>query len=280
MEHALLDGTSTNPLKSFLIEGVKEEQDFIARQKDGQNGVTAGPMEWLPVITDSVIDGRVSAIQRDFEARTPLYTFEGFTLSSVSEALFRNAKIAPKAGVQLAIQLASQRFFGYHPSSVETVSLTHYHHGRSAVTQTLWPAVVDFCSFYTDHNATEDQHRELFIAAAATLTNRLARAFQSGAFFRYMLALQGLLEDGDEVPSLFSDDVYKRSQRPILTTDCLDTDVFESGIVLEPPGSIWIHYQVLKESVVFSIWGHDADLTEFRRQLDIAIMDIKTLLRE
>ncbi|TAQ83605.1 hypothetical protein B7494_g8071 [Chlorociboria aeruginascens] len=276
-EHALLDGTSTNPLKAFIVQAFQEEQQYITSRRTDE---TTQPVEieQLDFVTDIVIDSQINMIRNDFQARVEKYTFSGFQISTLSEKILRQAKVAPKAGVQLAIQLASFRFFGYFPSSVETVSLTHYRHGRSAVTQTLWPTVANFCQSYDDIATSQQEKKTLFLTAAATLTTKLSRAASGGAFFRYMLALQSLQEEGDSVPALFEDQVYKRSQRPVLTTDCLESDLYECGIVLEPPGSVWIHFQARDDSVIFAIWGHDANTKEFQKELEIAIDDVRRLL--
>lgn len=249
-EHALLDGTSTAPLKEFIVQAISEgryEDRLIRAEKELNSNIG---LEEIVFSTNPSIDQRIQHVRQAFEARQSKYCYAGFDLTNVNSLFFRANKCAPKSGVQLVIQLACYRFFGYNPAASETVSMAHFRNGRVALSQTVWPQVVDFCKAADDRSISLIHRKTLFHDAASSLARSLNRAVKGHSTNRYMMALEWMLHAEEPRPALFDDPVYKQSVTEMVTTDCLENDLLECGLVLRDPGSVWIHFQALDDRYV------------------------------
>ncbi|MCJ1283208.1 polyketide synthase [Xylographa opegraphella] len=276
-EHSLLDGTSTAPLKEFIEQAISESAPGNQLNADEENFVSHVQLEELLFETTPLIDERTQRLRQMFEARRSKYYYAGFDLTEVNGLFFRANKCSPKSGVQLVIQLACYRFFGYNPAASETVSMAHFRNGRVALSQTVWPQVVSFCKAADDPSLSVSDRRTLFSEAALSLAKSLNRAVKGYSTSRYMMALEWMLDATEPRPALFDDPVYKQATTEMVTTDCLENDLLECGLVLRNAGSIWIHYQTLDQRVHFSIWGNEVDASEFQRQVEVAAKDISLL---
>ena len=275
-EHTMLDGTATLPLKKFIGQTLLKHQTTQQSRKahEEQSHVQ---LEELKFTTDSHLFTRAREVQATYDERKLKYSFAGFNLAPIGNDFFRAHKCSPKSGVQLVLQLACRRFFGYNPATNETVSIAHFHKGRVAVSPVVCPQVVLFCAAAAD-GADTGVRQSLFYEAAATLTKWAAQAGKGNSFARHLMALEWMVEDGEERPALFDDPVYRRSMGRTITTDCLENDLLECGGVLPDPESMFIHFQTLSDKTLFSIYGNELDVGKFQSYVEVAAEDVRNLL--
>ena len=279
-EHSILDGTSLFPLKRYIAQAIEGEQPESLLDGHGHREPQNFDiqLEELTLSTTPELDSRIIQVRDDFQKRIKNYSFAAFTITNIASPFFRTHKCAPRSSVQLIIQLACHRFFGYNPSASETVAMSTFQKGRVDLSQTVWPPVIDFCKASCDPDATLSARRALFFDAAASLSKSLARCSKGYGFARYMCALQWVLEEGEEMPKLFEDEVYKRSRSERISTDSLETDIVECGMIQRDPESFWIHFQPTEEGVLFSVWGNEVSAEEFQAQVERAALDVRETL--
>ncbi|KAF4632400.1 hypothetical protein G7Y89_g5719 [Cudoniella acicularis] len=207
-EHSLLDGTSLETLKDFIAKALLEPGSRIVMNGTVHiNNSSAIPKE-LTFATTPHIESCILQAKQAFLARKIGYTFTGFQIQNIGSDLFRRYKCPPKSGIQLAIQLACSRIYGFHPPSVETVSWAHFQKGRVTHRQTVWPEVVEFCKVINTRIASAETLRRLLFDASTALTNALARATKGDSITHYLQGLQWMLQEGDAQPELFQDPLF------------------------------------------------------------------------
>ena len=262
-EHALIDGLTVAPLNDFVTEAI------LAHESEAHidwNQESTAYVEQVLFELSVEVKSRISQVHTAFQARAEKCTFAGFDITSLSPSFLRDRKIPPRSGIQIAIQLALRRYFGFSPSSFETVSMAHFCKGRVESHHVLRPEVARFCdasvacrsqeparSQCDDSRALQvdrEQRLHLLQSALKTHAKSLHRASAGYGINRHCLALEWMLRDEEleSKPALFTDPVYERLKPLKAMTDSMAIKVLESGLVFPFPESFWTHFD-LKEDM-------------------------------
>lgn len=69
------------------------------------------------------------------------------------------------------------------------------------------------------------------------------------------------------MPGFFTSEIYDVSRPRMLTIDCLETELWETGSLAGRAGGIWIHFEVQKDRVRFSAWGPQGQMDGFEQMV-------------
>lgn len=134
----------------------------------------------------------------------------------------KKAGFSPDAYVQMAIQLATYRLFKKQVATYESTQVRQYLHGRTEVTRSISPASKAFVesmglSSIGGYDEIDDDIRneklELFRKATSRHVAYIRKAIKGQGCDRHLFGLSMLVEDGEEVPALFSHPLYERSKQ-------------------------------------------------------------------
>ncbi|EDO04615.1 hypothetical protein SS1G_07098 [Sclerotinia sclerotiorum 1980 UF-70] len=270
-EHSILDGITIEVLHEFINEA-------IISHKPSPNTTPRNPNtpEILPLILNPNLETRTQHILQNLSRQTSKYTFTHFETHKLQQKFLSEKGLPTQSSIQLAIQLAIQRFFNYIPNAIETVSLAQFRQGRVEVHHIITPLMAQFLA--TNKQTLNIHSRELLYEAAKEHAKSLTRASKGRGFSRHLLALEWMIKEGEETPAFFQDAVYARMKPERAVTSCFNTGWLEGGFVYPFPGSILVYFEVKRESVSFSIFGNDADVERFRELLEVAGGQIRSLL--
>ena len=274
-EHTMIDGYVIRRLNDFVTEAIHSHRPSKLVKETTNPEIT----DMHVFHTTPLINEHIERVRVQLNNEISGIDLEAFTISGIGTDFFRSIKCAPISGVQVAIQLACRRYFGYNVASFETVSLSHFLKGRVDINHVLWPPVARFCEAASEPHTSPKKLKELFLDAARTHANNLMRASRGQGFDRYFLSLEWSVQEGEEVPILFSNPLYEKKSRPQkLMTDCLFSGCAEVGSVLPDPESLWIHFEPASGSVRFSIWGRRGQIERFRTYLEESVERVREIL--
>ena len=245
-EHAMLDGVVIRRLNDTIMNAILEHpQDEVEA-----NGLSESPnIEGQTFQTTPILEENIQRVRAQLQQDVSHYELAAFDMTNIGNNTFRSHKCHAKSGLQMAIQLAVRRHFGYNPVSFEPVSLSHFLKGRVELNHVLLPDVAKFCAAaftagVKDGATTKSPElRRLFFEAVKAHANSVMRATRGYGIDRHLLCLQWSIQDGEEVPELFSSPLYKKSQPGLVTTDCLALGALECGAFRPDPESVWIHFE-------------------------------------
>ncbi|KAF7879371.1 hypothetical protein EAF04_000567 [Stromatinia cepivora] len=274
-EHSVLDGITIEVLHEFINEAIIEHKSST---NTNESIVSANPdtLEILHLVPDPILEDRTQHIRQSLERKTSKYSFTHLEMQSLNHEFLSQKGLPTQSGIQLAIQLANHRFFGHNLSAIETVSLAQFRQGRVEVHHIITPLMAQFLA--TNKHSINIYSRDLLYEAAKEHAKSLTRASKGRGFSRHLMAMEWMIEEGEEMPSFFLDPVYRRMKPERAVTSCFNTGWLEGGFVYPFPGSILVYFEVKKESISFSIFGNDADAESFRGLLEIAGDQIRNLL--
>ena len=125
--------------------------------------------------------------------------------------------------------------------------MARYRKGRVEVNHIIQPAMKDFLAAACDSSLSTGALKPLLYEAAKSHARSLTRASNGRGFSRHLLAMEWMLQEGEEVPSLFKDPVYLRMKPGKVMTSCFTTGWQEGGFVYPVPESILVYYEVEEE---------------------------------
>ena len=243
-EHAAVDGFSVQPLHDFINSAILEyERPVRSEMKDLELGSISTPAR-LPLTTTMTIDNNISQLSHNFQTPTLQYSFASVEIESFGNDFFSKHKCPVQSGIQLAIQLASRRFFGSSLPAHETVSMATFRKGRVEVHHIIQPLVAEFLTAASEQVTDSSKLRAMAFQAAKAHTKSLSRASKGHGFSRHLLAMEWAIQEGDTTPTLFKSPIYARMKPGKVITSAFKSGWVEGGFVYPVPGGLFIYFEV------------------------------------
>jgi hypothetical protein len=247
-EHSMIDGVVIRRLHDFVTAAIRDK-----RPDATMNGYGPGSpiIEEYVFRTTSVLEKQIEKVRIQVRDAASNYELAAFGVDNATDEFFRAHKCHPRSAIQMAVQLAVRRHFGYSPAAFEPVSLSHFLKGRVELVQVLVPDVAEFCGAAANETnlnpATHTELRKHFLQAVKAHTNSVMRASRGNGIDRHMMCLQWSLQDGEEVPALFSSPLFKKTRPRLVGTNTLPLGALECGAFRADPDSFWIHFESEKD---------------------------------
>ena len=246
MEHSALDGISVEPLHEYINRAIHTYDPQVPAGVETEN-FFLDHVEHLPLLTNNAIEEELQRFRKGFKATTTKFTFASLEIFSLGADMLRSHKCPIQSGIQLAIQLACRRFFGYNPPALETVSMAHFRKGRVEVHHIISATVARFLSSATDSTVPPDKLRERFFDATKAHAKSLSRAGKGRTFSRHMLAMEWMVREGETTPDLFVDSSYAKMRPGKVLTSNFTTGWLEGGFAYPVPESILVYFEIKDE---------------------------------
>ena len=245
-EHSALDGVSVEPLHDYINKAIRGFNPQATQRGEANNDADSGAEE-LPLSRNKAIDKAIYRFQQEFDLNNSKFTFASVEVSTLGVDFLRSHKCPSQSGVQLAIQLACQRFFGYNPPALETVSMAHFRKGRVEVHHIIGSALARFLEAIKEVESSPKNLRVAFLDAARAHAKSLSRVSKGKGFSRHLLALEWMLREGEEKPKLFEDPVFVRLKPGKVLTSNFTTGWLEGGFFYPVPESILVYFEIRDE---------------------------------
>ncbi|TKR81544.1 hypothetical protein L596_015397 [Steinernema carpocapsae] len=152
-------------------------------------------------------------------------TVEYFNMNRDS---IKKCKVSPDSIMQLAIQLAFYRQFKEFVPTYESCSTAAYKKGRTEVVRSATCATRDTVLAIEAGNLANIN--ELIAKCSKDHTALVTEAAMGQGFDRHLLGLKIMAErQGQQLPELFEDKIYKRMGHFVLSTSTLGTETLQFG---------------------------------------------------
>ena len=262
-EYSAINDFSIVPLHQHINRAIFEYDPQPPAANNIKDSGSIWSIEELPLSTKETVKREIVNSHRVFKAATSKHNFAFLDEPSLGSDFLGFHKCPVQSAVQLAVQLACRRFYGYSPPAMETVSMAHFRRGCIEINQIIQPAVAAFLTRANDAaTATSPQDlRPLFYDAARAHAKSLSRASKGRGFNRHLLALEWMLREGEGVPTLFRDPAYAKMKPGKVMTSNADDEGLEGGIAYPIPESIFVCFDVKGrrwvETITLMIIGWD-----------------------
>lgn len=225
-EHSVMDGTPTARMCDEVL-------DWLADPTFDLGTPSAIPLP-EPEPLDFVIDDTTrTAIDKASKAAYELADSQSLSyhLTSYGKAAIKEFRVSPDSWAQMIIQLAYARLLRARGlkregGTYEAATTRRYWKGRTETIRVVTSQSDAFVSAMDDPHVSCEDRKQLFDAAAKAHI-ALAKAAGTGeGVDRHMLGLKLCLKEGEPVPELYNDPLYKRSGNWVLSTSAIFSDHF------------------------------------------------------
>ncbi|UKZ74669.1 Type I Iterative PKS [Trichoderma virens FT-333] len=215
-EHTMVDGTTFGGLiKALSSPSKKSFQTSSGSSVD--NTTVDGDFLHIPFILPLTLSSRISPLLAQHQRAHDGYTLANLTHTYYAAAYLRQQKLPPKTVIQLVIQVAVRRLFGYNPSgAVDVISQRPFRGGRTDMIYVMTPPIQAFCAAADDPSVSGVEKRRLFLEAVKSHARLVALSTRGRGFRWHLMALREMMEPGEELPAFYNDTVFARtSERPV-----------------------------------------------------------------
>jgi len=222
-EHSMMDGTPTHRLNNDIMDWIfNEKLDFDNPESRSEIPdphpikFTLGGENYADIALATTHHVGLMSQQ---ELRVEAYQGYG-------KDLMKKFKSSPDAYVQLLIQLAYKKFYGKNRPTYESAATRKFKEGRTETCRTVSDESVAFCDAMADPSATHEQRLEKFREAMKCHVEYIGAASEGKGVDRHLFGLKKLLEEGEEVPEIFTDPAYTYSQSWFISSSQLSSEFY------------------------------------------------------
>ncbi|MFD9894792.1 choline/carnitine O-acyltransferase [Amycolatopsis sp. NPDC059027] len=275
VEHCELDGTTILGFTDALLAGER-----VARP--GADGVPA--FERIEFVLDEALRADARAAAASFQAyadatATKILSFEDFGASRAKQL-----GMSPDGFAQMAYQLAHKRAKGLTGATYESIATRQFQNGRTEAMRVVTPEVLRFVAVMEDENASREERRAAFRAAAAKHVARAKECQAGDAPEQHLWELQLIQKrrGGDIGLPLYSSPGWVKMRDDYLSTSSAPSvNIQYFGFGSTSPQCIGVAYVLLPDrlNIYLCTPRHVAhEMTLFAEELTTAVRELEELL--
>ncbi|MEV6646716.1 choline/carnitine O-acyltransferase [Amycolatopsis sp. NPDC051371] len=276
VEHCELDGTTILGFTDALLSGSRAP-------REGAEGVPG----------HEVVEFTLTDALRE-DARAAGAAFRAYADATATQTVSfdfganraKELKMSPDAFAQMAYQLAHRRAKGLTGATYESIATRQFRNGRTEAMRVVTPEVVRFADVLTDANASADEKREAFRAAAAKHVSRAKECQAGDAPEQHLWELQliGKRRGDTSVAALYTSPGWLKMRDDYLSTSSAPSvNIQYFGFGSTSPQCIGIAYVLLPDrwNIYLSTPKHvSAEMHRFADELAVAVRELQELLAE
>ena len=246
----MIDGATFDQLNATIAAATVEHQESTSFDESAAISLPSDSFTEYPFTSTPELDACIAQARSDHLSIVGGRQFHVYEHTQWSITFLRHRKLLPKTVFQLMIQVAARLHYGYSPPSWDIITLRQFRKGRNDILQVQTPAVEAFCAAATSPDLDTiplAERRRLFAEAAKSHAREVAVTRRGRGWYRHLVALQDMLEPGEEEPALYSDPLYLKIRPRKVFTTFVEANVPEGGATWKTRDSIWLSCQVSEE---------------------------------
>ncbi|KAH6652982.1 putative polyketide synthase [Truncatella angustata] len=276
LEHGAIDGITANRLSERVHKHIQEHSPGLP------NGQISHPAQDIKLQkqefqSTSKIDEHIEKLRERYTSTAQRIGYKRHTLTTFGiDKLMSNA-VPVKSVVDATVQLAIRLHYGHNTQCWESVSMAHYHKGRTDMMQIANREVNDFCAMALDETVPLSELRAKLLELGHSMSTNMQRCQSNGTYLRLFELLKVLWPKDAPKAEMFSKNLYWRKPYVISNHGPVNSPVCDSVWGIQEPQSVWIMTTSGSESIEFSIAG--GPIEAFAKRLDEASLIINKIIQ-
>lgn len=275
-EHSLLDGTPTLRLNEFVLAAL--EQGKIPLEVSSSASTPLQPVE-IKFVTDETIENGIRKAVNEFAKVMGQHELVACHYDKYGKNVIKKHKCSPDAWAQLVKQLAYGKMHGGKPAvTYESAQTRKFALGRTEVIRSASKESKAFVNAMLG-DASDATRASLFRAAVGRHIQYSAWAADGQGVDRHLFGLKKLIREGEEVPSLFTDEAFAKSSHWTLSTSQLSSNYLDGwGYGEVVPDGYGLSYSIADDYLRWIITSTNGDVNEFKQHLEWACDEIRRMM--
>ncbi|KAI0029170.1 acyltransferase ChoActase/COT/CPT [Vararia minispora EC-137] len=219
-EHSCMDGTPTLRMNEFILAALAAGKVELGHPF---------PSLSLPTPTEITFElssqnyADIASAEAAFDKLVAAHDLEVLHFGAYGKEYIKKFKASPDAWVQLVKQLAFWKFKGRPAVTYESTQTRKFQLGRTEVTRSASNESKAWVAAMVDPTASDETRCTLFRSAVARHVQYAAEAADGQGVDRHLFGLKNMLRKGEEVPEIYKDPAYGRTNHWELSTSQLSS---------------------------------------------------------
>ncbi|KDQ16150.1 hypothetical protein BOTBODRAFT_65067 [Botryobasidium botryosum FD-172 SS1] len=277
-EHSVMDGTPTVRMCDEVL-GALQSPSFDHGSPSSSSSAPPKPLDWeiTPAIEKAISAAQTAA--HELVSSQRLSFFE----TDYGKNLIKTFGVAPDSWAQMVMQLAYRRLLGpdvpLPGGTYEAATTRRFQHGRTETIRVVKKETVAWTKSMDREGVSAEEKRRLFREACDVHIRDAKLAGKAMGVDRHLFGLKNMIKEGESVPEMYSDPVYARSSRWVLSTSQISSphfDVYGWGEVV--PDGFGLPYAIYPDKLMFTVTSRKEMPNEkFSKEIARAAEDLKDL---
>jgi len=231
------------------------------------------------------VRGLVKAAEGRFDALVGAHDMAVLHYEGYGKSLMKKHKFSPDAWAQVVKQLAFWKMHGRPGVTYESAQTRKYKKGRTEVIRSVSSENAEFAKAMLEQHSGEGKKRdptelrELFGKAVARHMQYSAWAADGQGVDRHLFGLKMSLKEGEEVPELYKDEAFSKSNHWELSTSQLSSVYFDGwGYGEVVPDGYGLSYSIGDDYIRWTITSLKRNTAELKHYLAEAATEVRDML--
>ncbi|KAF8073434.1 acyltransferase ChoActase/COT/CPT [Lyophyllum atratum] len=280
-EHSCMDGTPTLRMNEFMLATLARGKADLGEPKSENTGKELPPPTELVFATDEKVKTLVKEAEQRFDELVGRHDMKVLHYEAYGKNAIKRHAISPDAWVQLTKQLAFWKMYGRMGVTYESAQTRKYKKGRTEVIRSASNEGRQFVEAMVEGRTDPTQLRALFQRAASRHMQYGAWAADGQGVDRHLFGLKKLVktEEGEEVPELYKDEAFAKSNHWELSTSQLSSPYFDGwGYGEVVPDGYGLAYAIGDEYIRWTITSLKRDNDVLAHYLAEAATEIRDMM--
>lgn len=262
-EHSQMDGTYTLRLGEYVCS-----QTLGGKIDTNAPVKFVPPVEELPFNVNANILSNIESAQAAFDAEIEKQEVVVWNYDVYGKNAIKSFKVSPDSYMQMLFQIAYYRMYGKIRPVYESAATRKFAQGRTETTRSVTIESADFLKSFWDPNLSATEKIEKFRKAANSQVAYVADAAEGLGVDRHLFGLKKMLQEGEPVPSIYTDPVFSYSGSWYLSTSQLSSEYFNGwGFAEVIDDGFGLAYAVNADSLRVNISSKKRGSYQFLRYL-------------
>lgn len=228
-EHSKMDGTPTLFLNTFVCQQLRkiDQSKFINSVFEPVRETDYHQPKLLPFVITPRISESVQAAQIQFRDVIEEHDLRVWHYNRYGKEFMKKNGMSPDAFIHQVIQLAIYKYLGRQLPTYEAASTRKYFKGRTEAGRSVSEPSANFVKTWESTNASDEERIEALKASAKYHAQYLKMAAEGQTIDRHFFGLKNMIKNGEEVPALFEDPIFKYSCTWYVSTSQLSCEYFD-----------------------------------------------------
>lgn len=233
-EHSRMDATPTVQLNNTVLQKISKENtsEFFAEVSASATTSADASVPELPSVLNFDLSAQakqdIAAAKVKFTNTIGALDQEVFQYYGYGKNLIKQFKVSPDAYVQMLMQLAYYKLTGKVRPTYESAATRKYLKGRTETGRSASVESKKFVETWSDYNASNEDKIAAFNAACKQHVKYLTEAADGRGVDRHLFGLLQMLKEGEEVPEIFKDPIFKYSSTWYISSSQVPSEYFQS----------------------------------------------------
>jgi len=246
-----MDGTPTLRLNDFMLGALAAGK--IDHGSSQPRSSLPAPVE-VKFTVDDKVKTYVKNAEKNFDELIGGHELEVLHYEGYGSSHIKSHKASPDAWAQMVKQLAFHKMFNRPGVCYESAQTRKYKRGRTEVIRSASNESKKWAEAMLDGSESDVNRAALFRQAVARHLQYAAWSADGQGVDRHLFGLKRMLKDGEEVPTIYTDDAFSKTNHWELSTSQLSSpwiDGWGYGEVV--PDGFGLSYSIGAEYIRWTI---------------------------